>query len=326
MKAARNRRSSTVTNLRTLLCRRCGKYEILTWGRRMKQISGRAKFCVVDPNQHNQGVSLSFTHQSVRILVTCVRTSRKIMPAVKPPPHPPLAQQAVQWVLIMLAVKPPRRDLLILLLLLLNKLCSGSWSVFTTFGSGAATVRKQELGQPPWWPMALKNTCSCSFFLYCVTRAPLLFVLMRSWVALSFKLCEWVCEKGFSTQHYHLVTHSWANCVNLEFHWNPLKILALHTCEFSFVNSILLCDVAKKRPTLIKQTSQELQKLSRSLSDCQLLTLNIIVRVFQFVRKGHCVTKSLPRSLSLSLYGFISFISKCRLAGRSGYPLDYYDY
>ena len=118
----------------------------------MKQISGRAKFCVVDPNQHNQGVSLSFTHQSVRILVTCVRTSRKIMPAVKPPPHPPLAQQAVQWVLIMLAVKPPRRDLLLLIItLMLNKLCSGSWSVFTTFGSGAATVRKQELGQPPWF-------------------------------------------------------------------------------------------------------------------------------------------------------------------------------
>ena len=106
---------------------------------------------MVAPNQHNQGVSLCFTRQSVRILVTCVRTSRKIMPAVKPPPHPPLAQQAVQWVLIMLAVKPPQGGLIILILLWLNKPCSGSWSVFTTFGSGAATVRKQELGQPPWF-------------------------------------------------------------------------------------------------------------------------------------------------------------------------------
>ena len=84
---------------------------------------------MVAPNQHNQGVSLSFTRQSVRILVTCVRTSRKIM----------------------LAVKPPQGGLIILILLWLNKLCSGSWSVFTTFGSGAATVRKQELGQPPWF-------------------------------------------------------------------------------------------------------------------------------------------------------------------------------
>ena len=123
---AQNRRSSTITNLRTLLCRRCGKYEIRTWRWRMKQISGRAKFCVVDTNQHNQGASLCYTRHSVRILVTCVRTSCKIM----------------------LAVKPPQGGLI---LLWLNKLCSGSWSVFTTFGSGAATVRKQELGQPPWF-------------------------------------------------------------------------------------------------------------------------------------------------------------------------------
>ena len=66
----------------------------------MKQISGRAKFCVVDTNQHNQGASLCYTRHSVRILVTCVRTSRKIMLSVKLPPHPPLAQQAVQWVLV----------------------------------------------------------------------------------------------------------------------------------------------------------------------------------------------------------------------------------
>ena len=83
---------------------------------------------------------------------------------------------------------------------------------------------------------------------YCVTRAPLLYFI-RSWVALSFKVCEWVrhpwhlsrsplCSiyKGInalywpsiinyqllppnsvlywpSTQLHHLVTHSWANWI-----------------------------------------------------------------------------------------------------------------
>ena len=90
---------------------------------------------MVAPNQHNQGVSLSFTRQSVRILVTCVRTSRKIVPAVKsPPPHPP-AQQAVQWVLVGIYNLRQRRR---------NREKTRTWT--------AALV---------WWPMALDNTCSC---------------------------------------------------------------------------------------------------------------------------------------------------------------------
>ena len=90
---------------------------------------------MVAPNQHNQGVSLCFTRQSVRIRVTRVRTSRKIMLSVKLPPHPPLAQQAVQWVLVGIYNLRQRRR---------NREKTRTWT--------AALV---------WWPMALDNTCSC---------------------------------------------------------------------------------------------------------------------------------------------------------------------
>ena len=50
---------------------------------------------------------------------------------------------------------------------------------------------------------------------------------------------------------------------------------------------------------------KELRTLSRSLSDCQSLTLNVMIRVSQFVRNSqqlcHYVTKSLNRSQRLRL-------------------------
>ena len=58
------------------------------------------------------------------------------MLAVKPhPPHPPLAQQAVQWVLVGIYNLRQRRR---------NREKTRTWT--------AALV---------WWPMALDNTCSC---------------------------------------------------------------------------------------------------------------------------------------------------------------------
>ena len=54
----------------------------------------------------------------------------------------------------------------------------------------------------------------------------------------------------------------------------------------------------------VPQTSQELRMLSRSLSNCQSLTLNVMISVSQFVRNSQLcqqVTKSLNRSQCLCL-------------------------
>ena len=55
----------------------------------------------------------------------------------------------------------------------------------------------------------------------------------------------------------------------------------------------------------VKKISQDLQMLSRSLSDWQLLTLNVMISVSQFVRNSqlcHKITKSL---LSLRIFDFV---------------------
>ena len=49
------------------------------------------------------------------------------------------------------------------------------------------------------------------------------------------------------------------------------------------------------------QTSQELRMLSRSISHCQSLTLNVMIQVWQFLGIVNYVTKSLNRSQRLRL-------------------------
>ena len=59
------------------------------------------------------------------------------------------------------------------------------------------------------------------------------------------------------------------------------------------------------------KTSQDLRMLSMSLSDCQSLTLNVMIQVSQFVRNS--VTKSLTRSQ-------YPFLCLCLLVGHAMSP------
>ena len=71
-----------------------------------------------------------------------------------------------------------------------------------------------------------------------------------------------------------------------------------HSCVKGGVAQSISCST-------IKKNSQKLRMLSQSLSDCQSLTLNVMIRVSQFVRNSqqlcHYVTKSLNRSQRLRL-------------------------
>ena len=48
--------------------------------------------------------------------------------------------------------------------------------------------------QPQEWPFQLRQLCKLVYQKHCVTRAPLL--LIRSEVALSFNVCQFVSEQG----------------------------------------------------------------------------------------------------------------------------------
>ena len=70
---------------------------------------------------------------------------------------------------------------------------------------------------------------------------------------------------------------------------------------------VFICKAVEIIPisSFTTKTSQELGMLSRSLSDCQSLTPNVMITVSQFVRNCklfHYVTKLFSMSLSLSLY------------------------
>ena len=51
----------------------------------------------------------------------------------------------------------------------------------------------------------------------------------------------------------------------------------------------------------MQQTAQELRMLSSSLFDCQSLTLNIKIRVSQFVGIVHCFNKGRVRKIKMEI-------------------------
>ena len=91
----------------------------------------------------------------------------------------------------------------------------------------------------------------------------------------------------------------------------PVKLLETRTSSNKLMCITQQCHFKTQhvqkvnRVDSILKTSQELRTLSRSLSDCQSQTLNVRVKVSQFVRKVNCVTKSPNHLIALNVLVFV---------------------
>ena len=101
--------------------------------------------------------------------------------------------------------------------------------------------------------------------------------------------CEFKCNFYVKPSKANLNSKRWIS-----------ELLLHNNGQFIVTNSRLLVPTPSskvKHLVFIKKTSKELQRLSRSFSDCQSHTLNVKIRVFNLLGKVNCVTKSLYSSL-----------------------------
>ena len=120
-------------------------------------------------------------------------------------------------------------------------------------------------------------------------RHPLSIVSFWETLSLPRIPCEFKCNFYVKPSKANLNSKRWIS-----------ELLLHNNGQFIVTNSRLLVPTPSskvKHLVFIKKTSKELQRLSRSFSDCQSHTLNVKIRVFNLLGKVNCVTKSLYSSL-----------------------------